>query len=66
MLIHRETGRGFTLYFVNFGFGQAKRKYSSSGVVLGEDVLALEVVPHMDHSLIMAFVVVYGLIRRRM
>ncbi|XP_075639722.1 protein LURP-one-related 4 [Castanea sativa] len=45
---------------------EAKRKYSSSGVVLGEDVLALEVVPHMDHSLIMAFVVVYGLIRRRM
>ncbi|GMY30284.1 protein LURP-one-related 4-like [Fagus crenata] len=45
---------------------EAKRKYSSSGVLLGDDVLALEVVPHIDHSLVMAFVIVYGLIRRKM
>ncbi|KAM1034721.1 hypothetical protein TB2_037520 [Malus domestica] len=45
---------------------EAKQKLSSSGVVLGDDVLTLEVVPHMDHSLIMAIVIVYGLICRKM
>ena len=45
---------------------QAKQKLSSSGVVLGDDVLSLEVEPHKDHSLIMALVTVYGLIRRKM
>jgi hypothetical protein len=47
-------------------FVQAKRKQSSSGVLLGDDVVALEVVPHIDHSLIIALVIVYGLIQRRM
>ncbi|GMN32207.1 hypothetical protein TIFTF001_003561 [Ficus carica] len=42
------------------------QKLSSSGVVLGDDVLSLEVEPHRDHSLIMALVMVYGLIRRKM
>ncbi|GMY30283.1 LURP1-related protein domain containing protein [Fagus crenata] len=45
---------------------QAKRKQSSSGVLLGDDVLTLVVEPHTDHSLIMALVIVYGLIRGRM
>lgn len=45
---------------------QAKPKQASSGVLLGDDVLALVVEPHMDHSLMMALLIVYGLIRRRM
>jgi hypothetical protein len=45
---------------------QAKPKQSSSGVLLGDDVLALVVEPHMDHSLMIALLIVYGLIRRRM
>ncbi|KAK6263088.1 hypothetical protein QUC31_008904 [Theobroma cacao] len=45
---------------------EAKRKQSSSGVLLGEDVLTLEVEQHVDHSLIMALVTVYGLIHHRL
>ncbi|XVF51516.1 hypothetical protein PTKIN_Ptkin04bG0191100 [Pterospermum kingtungense] len=45
---------------------EAKRKLSSSGVLLGEDVLALEVEPNVDHSLIMALVTVYGLIHHKL
>ncbi|XP_024031773.1 protein LURP-one-related 4 [Morus notabilis] len=45
---------------------EAKQKLSTSGVVLGDDVFSLEVEPHKDHSLIMALVMVYGLIRRKM
>lgn len=45
---------------------QAKAKHSGSGVVLGDDVLTLEVVPYIDHSLILALVIVYGLIRGRL
>ncbi|KAJ7952336.1 Protein LURP-one-related like [Quillaja saponaria] len=46
---------------------QAKQKLqSSSEVVLGDDVVTLEVKSDVDHSLIMALVTVYGLIRRRM
>lgn len=45
---------------------EAKRKQSSSGVVLGDDVLSLVVEPHIDHSLIMALVTVYGLIHQRL
>ncbi|KAH7550278.1 hypothetical protein JRO89_XS13G0164400 [Xanthoceras sorbifolium] len=37
---------------------EAKRKQSSSGVVLGDDVLTLMVEPHVDHSLIIALVTV--------
>ncbi|XP_042950338.1 protein LURP-one-related 4-like [Carya illinoinensis] len=45
---------------------EAKAKHSGSGVVLGDDVLTLEVVPYIDHSLILALVIVYGLIRGRL
>ncbi|XVF13153.1 hypothetical protein REPUB_Repub08aG0183600 [Reevesia pubescens] len=45
---------------------EAKRKLSSSGVLLGEDVLQLEVEANVDHSLIMALVTVYGLIHHRL
>ncbi|KAK7253033.1 hypothetical protein RIF29_37422 [Crotalaria pallida] len=44
----------------------AKQKHSSSGIVLGNDVLTLDVVADIDHSLIMAFVTVFGLICHRM
>ncbi|XP_050377972.1 protein LURP-one-related 11-like [Argentina anserina] len=44
---------------------EAKRKQSSSGVELGDDVLSLVVEPHVDHSFIMALVTVYGLIKRQ-
>ncbi|XP_020218316.1 protein LURP-one-related 4 [Cajanus cajan] len=44
----------------------AKQKHSSSGVVLGNDVLTLDVEGGVDHALIMAFVTVFGLICRRM
>ncbi|XP_077230750.1 protein LURP-one-related 11-like [Tasmannia lanceolata] len=41
---------------------EVKQKHSSSGVVLGDDVLSLVVEPNTDHSLIMGLVVVHGLI----
>ncbi|KAG4993132.1 hypothetical protein AAZX31_11G024500 [Glycine max] len=44
----------------------AKQKHSSSGVVLGNDVLTLDVEGGIDHSLIMAFVTVFGLICGKM
>ncbi|KAB2632706.1 protein LURP-one-related 11-like [Pyrus ussuriensis x Pyrus communis] len=44
---------------------KAKRKQSSSGVVLGDDVFTLVVEPHVDHSFVMALVTVYGMIRRQ-
>ncbi|KAI5328882.1 hypothetical protein L3X38_028279 [Prunus dulcis] len=44
---------------------ETKRKQSSSGVVLGDDVFTLVVEPHVDHSFIMALVTVYGLIRHQ-
>ncbi|XP_022732845.1 protein LURP-one-related 4-like [Durio zibethinus] len=45
---------------------EAKRKLSSSGVLLGEDVLTLEVESNVDHCLIMALITVYGLIHHRL
>ncbi|XP_074331621.1 protein LURP-one-related 4-like [Apium graveolens] len=47
---------------------EVKRKQSSSGVILGEDVLSLKVEgsPHIDHLLIMALVIVYGLINDKL
>ncbi|RVW16360.1 Protein LURP-one-related 4 [Vitis vinifera] len=45
---------------------EVEQKQTSSGVVLGEDVLNLVVEPHVDHSLVMALVAVYGLIHHRM
>lgn len=53
----------FLVYFDNM---QAKQKHSSSGVVLGNDVLTLDVEGGIDHSLIMAFVTVFGLICGKM
>ncbi|MED6216664.1 hypothetical protein PIB30_009550 [Stylosanthes scabra] len=41
---------------------EAKQKQSASGVVLGNDVLTLDVAPNTDHSLVMALVTAYGLI----
>ncbi|KAE9597747.1 putative tubby-like domain-containing protein [Lupinus albus] len=45
---------------------EAKQKYSLSGVALDNDVLTLEVVTDIDHSLVMALIMVYGLICGRM
>ncbi|XP_022732856.1 protein LURP-one-related 4-like [Durio zibethinus] len=45
---------------------EVKQKQLSSGMVLGDDVLNLEVEPYFDHSLIVALVTVYGLINRRL
>ncbi|XP_050383885.1 protein LURP-one-related 11-like [Argentina anserina] len=45
---------------------EAKRKQSTCGVVLGEDVLTLVVEPFIDHSLIVGLLVVYGLINHRL
>ncbi|XP_034707362.1 protein LURP-one-related 4-like [Vitis riparia] len=45
---------------------EVKQKQTSSGVVLGDDVLNLVVEPHVDHSLVMALVAVCGLIHHRM
>ncbi|CAL5214781.1 unnamed protein product [Lathyrus oleraceus] len=41
---------------------EAKQKLSSSGVVLSNDVLTLDLESGTDHSLIMALITVYGLI----
>ncbi|KAL6140594.1 hypothetical protein ACLB2K_058893 [Fragaria x ananassa] len=45
---------------------EVKRKQSTCGVVLGEDVLTLVVEPFMDHSLIVGLLVVYGLMNRKL
>ncbi|KAJ9173583.1 hypothetical protein P3X46_016703 [Hevea brasiliensis] len=45
---------------------EVKKKQSSSGIALGDDLLTLIVEPHTDHSLIMAIVTVYGLINYKM
>ncbi|XXG40664.1 hypothetical protein AAC387_Pa01g1326 [Persea americana] len=45
---------------------EVKQKQSSSGVLLGDDVLTLVVEPNTNHSFIMGLVVVYGLINHRM
>ncbi|KAF7828291.1 protein LURP-one-related 4-like [Senna tora] len=45
---------------------EVKQKQSWSGVVLGDDVVTLDVEANTDHSLIVAFVMVYGLICGRM
>lgn len=47
-------------------FGQVKRKQTTSGILLGDDVLTLMVEPNMDHSLIMGLVLVNGLMNRSM
>ncbi|KAG8388444.1 hypothetical protein BUALT_Bualt02G0126500 [Buddleja alternifolia] len=45
---------------------EVKRKITTSGVALGEDVLTMVVEPHIDHSLIMGLVVVLGLINHKL
>ncbi|XP_068662362.1 protein LURP-one-related 11-like [Aristolochia californica] len=45
---------------------EVKQKHSSSGVALGDDVLSMVVEPDIDHSLIMAIVVVYSLMNHNM
>ncbi|KAB5564487.1 hypothetical protein DKX38_004541 [Salix brachista] len=45
---------------------EVKQKQLSSGISMGEDVLTLAVEPHVDHSLIMAIVTVYGLINYKL
>uniref|UniRef100_A0A803PLI3 Reverse transcriptase domain-containing protein n=1 Tax=Cannabis sativa TaxID=3483 RepID=A0A803PLI3_CANSA len=63
--IVRIAGKAVGFRIVNLDgkiVAEAKQKQSSSGVVLGDDVLSLEVAPCEDHSLIMALVMVYGLI----
>ncbi|XP_050229715.1 protein LURP-one-related 4-like [Mercurialis annua] len=45
---------------------EVKKKQSLAGNGFGDDVLSLIVEPHIDHSLIMAIITVYGLINRKM
>ncbi|KAF4399423.1 hypothetical protein G4B88_022506 [Cannabis sativa] len=45
---------------------EIKRKQSTSGVLLGDDVLTMVVEPFIDHSFIMGLFVVYSLINCRM
>ncbi|KAI3710851.1 hypothetical protein L2E82_40645 [Cichorium intybus] len=45
---------------------KVERKRSSSGVVLGEDVLLVTVEPHVDHIFVLALVAIHALIRHKM
>ncbi|KAF1874889.1 hypothetical protein Lal_00007504 [Lupinus albus] len=66
--IHRIGGK-IAFMIINIDgdvVASAKQKHTSSGIVLGNDVLTLEVEADVDHSLIMAFVTVFGLICGRM
>ncbi|XP_019171172.1 PREDICTED: protein LURP-one-related 11-like [Ipomoea nil] len=45
---------------------EVKQKQATSGVAFGDDVLTLMVEPHVDHSLVMALVTVYGLINQKL
>ncbi|XP_009631813.1 protein LURP-one-related 11-like [Nicotiana tabacum] len=45
---------------------EVKQKESSLGFGYGDDVLTLEVEPHVDYSFVMALVTVCGLIKRRL
>ncbi|KAK4354602.1 hypothetical protein RND71_026796 [Anisodus tanguticus] len=45
---------------------QVKQKQSSRGFGYGDDVLTLEVEPHVDYSLIVALVTICGLIKHRL
>ncbi|XP_007024760.2 PREDICTED: protein LURP-one-related 11 [Theobroma cacao] len=62
-------GKSSTFKIVDkFGrlIAEVKRKQSKCGISLGEDVLAMVVEPHIDHSLIMGLFVVYSLINCKM
>nr|XP_043611969.1 protein LURP-one-related 11-like [Erigeron canadensis] len=45
---------------------EIKQKQTTTGINFGNDVFTLIVQPHIDHSLIMAIVMVYGLINNQM
>ncbi|GMN32215.1 hypothetical protein TIFTF001_003562 [Ficus carica] len=45
---------------------EAKRKQSCSGVILGDDVLTLVIEEDVDHSLVMALLIVYELMQHKM
>ncbi|XP_050899802.1 protein LURP-one-related 4-like [Lathyrus oleraceus] len=62
-------GKSFGFRIVNKDgqiIAEAKQKESSSGIVLSNDVLTLDLEGGTDHSLIMALITVYGLIRGKM
>jgi len=62
-------GKSFSFQIVNKDgeiIAEAKQKQSSSGVVLSNDVLTLDLAAGTDHSLIMALITVYGLICGKM
>ncbi|KMT12101.1 hypothetical protein BVRB_5g100540 [Beta vulgaris subsp. vulgaris] len=44
---------------------EVKRKQAKGGVMLGDDVLSLEVEPNMDNSLIISLVVIHGLMSHK-
>ncbi|KAI3822198.1 hypothetical protein L1987_09783 [Smallanthus sonchifolius] len=44
---------------------EIKQKQTTTGINFGDDVFTLTVQPHIDHSLIMAIVMVYGLINNQ-
>ncbi|MED6203612.1 hypothetical protein PIB30_000692 [Stylosanthes scabra] len=64
--IHRISSKtpGFRIFNMKNGHivAHAKQKMSCSGILLGKDVLRLDVEGDIDHSLIMAFVTVFALI----
>ncbi|CAI9757736.1 unnamed protein product [Fraxinus pennsylvanica] len=45
---------------------EVKRKITTSGVILGEDVWTMVVEPYMDHSLVMGLLVVFGLVNHKL
>ncbi|CAL5214779.1 unnamed protein product [Lathyrus oleraceus] len=62
-------GKSFGFRIVNKNgemIAEAKQKESSSGIVLSNDVLTLDLEAGTDHSLIMALITVYGLICEKM
>ncbi|CAK8579169.1 unnamed protein product [Lathyrus sativus] len=64
-----SNGKSFGFQIVNKDgqiIAEAKQKLSSSGVVLSNDVLTLDLESGTDHSLITAFITVYGLICGKM
>uniref|UniRef100_A0A2C9WCT4 Tubby C-terminal domain-containing protein n=1 Tax=Manihot esculenta TaxID=3983 RepID=A0A2C9WCT4_MANES len=65
-----ETSAGKSAFKIKDSNGttvaKATRKQTSSGIVLGDDVLNLVVEPQVDHSFIMALVTVYGLIHHKL
>ncbi|KVH95404.1 protein LURP-one-related 11-like [Cynara cardunculus var. scolymus] len=70
-LNHRMEGSVHGLEFkITDGAGRVRaevqRKRSSSGVVLGEDVLCVTVEPGVNHIFVLALVAIQGLIHRKM